>query len=192
MKKNICSGQTLIEMFITCTLFFFIFVLIGNLFVDTVRANKLSQDKIQNFRSLSVTLEEISRELRFCEKIVWPNSAAINWREGGKYANDKNGFTFIYTLAENSRGKRFTKSLVYDPKQRILYRITYKLGFVPDNSNYLSPEHILLKRVLSRDIESLSITSNDYQKSGGRYFLKITLKGHSEDLRTQVQVKGVL
>ncbi|MBQ7528821.1 hypothetical protein IJT10_02815 [bacterium] len=191
MKNNILRGQTLIEMLITCTLFFIIFVMIGNLFVDTVRADKLSQDKVQDFRSLSVTLEEIARELRFCEKINWPNSAEINWREGGKYANGRDGFTFIYTLAANSRGRKFTKSLIYDPKSKILYRITYKSGFIPDISNCLSSKHIILKRVLGRDIEGLSITSNDTQKSGGRYFLKISLKG-SEELRTQVQVKGVL
>ncbi|MBQ7501222.1 hypothetical protein IJT93_00705 [bacterium] len=182
--------------------------LVGELTSASVRTNNESVSDTQQFRDLASAADRLSRELRWCGKVLWPASVtAQKWGEGCSFASrpDSN-FNFVYQRRAADGKNPQVIGLKWNCRDKCLYRVVYKSGFKASASSLNRKDCVASERLLSRNISYIGISSLNRMARGGRLYVDLELRGASAAfslkggqsrgndggviLRTQVQVKG--
>lgn len=169
-------GITLVELLICCALTVLFVSLVGQLSLASVRNYKHSEMGMRAMRSAAIAMEVMSRDLRSCEQILWPRISANTWRQGYSLCgDDKLGFKFIFRQAPAADGKVSIVGFHWDSESKILTRCLYRPEFKPNADNLSDPKQINSRRILARELSSISVNSVNWRMRGGLQFLELSL-----------------
>ena len=120
------SGLTVLELLISASLFLLALTIIGQLAVLGMRSKVTTEDKNVAFRSGTVALDELNRDLGHCEVIYSP-SAFTTAHPGQADA------PLIFRTISSRTGSAQPAVVSYrlDKRSRILERAFYDVGFDP-------------------------------------------------------------
>lgn len=203
-KRQILSGHTLPEVLIVSCLFLMITGLVGELTAASMRTNGEAVSDTQQFRDLALAADRIGRELRWCEKVLWPSSAAAQSLYAGRSFKScsESDYCFVFRLRPVTGKRAQIIGLRWSCRDKRLYRVVYNSGFKAQASCLNRKSCIASERLLADGINYIGISSLDRNSRGGRLFFEVELQGGSDAfslkgkkgagvfLRTQVQVQG--
>ena len=169
-------GISLPELLIVGACLLLITSLIGRLGLTSVKNYQHSANGMQAMRTASLGLESMSRELRYCDEILWPKLNPEIWYDGYLVkANNNDGLRFIFRKLGEDSARSSIVGFHWDSKTRILTRCLYKPEFIPNKNNLDEDKFVLNKRVLGREVCNLSINSLNCRLRGGAHFLEVSL-----------------
>jgi len=203
-KGRMLSGHTLPEVLIVSCLFLMITGLVGELTAASVRTNSEAVSDTQQFRDLALSADRIGRELRWCERVLWPSSlTAQELLAGRSFKSGSDGdYCFVFQRRPVTGKRAQIIGLRWSRRDRRLYRVVYNSRFKAQASCLSQKSCISSERLLADGINYIGISSLDRNARGGRLFFELELQGGSEGfslkgnkgagvfLRTQVQVQG--
>ena len=97
-------GISLPELLIVGACLLLITSLIGRLGLTSVKNYQHSANGMQAMRTASLGLESMSRELRYCDEILWPKLNPEIWYDGYLVkANNNDGLRFIFRKLSEDR-----------------------------------------------------------------------------------------
>lgn len=190
--KRKILGITIVELLICCALTVLFIGLVGQLSMASMRNYKHCEMGMRAMRSAALAMEIMSRDLRSCEQILWPKVSTEAWRQGYHLNNnDKVGFKFIFRQAPSANGKSSIIGFHWDSESKVLTRCLYRPGFRPRSDNLTDSSQISSRRILARELSSISINSINWRVRGGLQFLELSLtvsfselESHQNGLRT--------
>lgn len=211
-KRRKTRGVTIVELLICCALTVLFIGLVAQISVASMHNYKHSEMGMRAMRSASLALENMSRDLRSCDQVLWPKVSAETWRNGYELkGNDKVSFKLVFRQAPSANGQVSIIGFHWDSKSKILTKCLYQPNFKPRADNLSNDEQIISKRILARDLSSIALNSVNWRMRGGSQFLELSLtvsfseleqrkNGHKEtntkshlfrSLYTELEILGV-
>jgi len=170
-----CRGLTLIEVLLTGALFAMVLFMVGDLMVLACRANDRAGRQVTEARSATATLDTLSRELRACTALLWPNPGA--WAMESPYSPEKGKQEPLVFRFNTTAGESVAMYWI-DADAGTVCRLLLKSTFVLGRpTTYLAqPGEAGGGRRMAFSVKSFEIWRTDTSKTGGLPFIEARLK----------------
>lgn len=184
MKKE--KGMTLLEAIIATTLFFmFIAAITSCLVVGMNSYHNLAGYKNVSplFRSACTGLDWISRDLRSCKQIYWPDPNDAEgplYKEGGYYPGKEGNNPFVFTYYSETAKKNKIVAYTVNYEIYTLERIPCEpdlAAFNPANPATWGQQE---KRILSRSVQNLNFKFEEGDPTSPNKLLEINLTSYPD------------
>ncbi|MGM9992236.1 MAG: hypothetical protein ACI376_05230 [Candidatus Bruticola sp.] len=189
--KNNQRGVTIIELLICCALIVTFLSLVGRLASAAANSCKHSEKGMRAMRSAALSIDNISRDLRSCQSILWPKVSAEKWRDGYSVKGDEQTvFKFIFRQSPPAGGTSSIIGYHWDSVSRELTKCVYRSNFIPQANNLDDADQMLSQRILARDLSAISINSVNCRMRGGAQFLELSLTVSFNELERGLRQGG--